>query len=805
VVKLLFTVAWRNFYRDKLTSFIQLSGLVIGIACFVLIQLYVGHQKSFNSQFTAAEDIYRINLIRDENKPQAATPLRLSKELTSNFQQISDATRVSDGGVSVKHLQSVYAEKSLFVDRNYFEFFDFELIEGDILTALNAPDSLILHEDTAVKYFSRSQGIIGKRLTINGKEHQVTGVIKKSNTPHTMPLTLLLPIESYFSLLPSQAWQERWNYNATVTFAKIDNESDIDNLTRLVSDYYDLRAKGSSSFKTNRVVIEPLLDIYLNNVTTYSLTPPGSAVMVTIFSVISIMILVLACVNFTNLSTAAAMRRGKDVGVRKALGASKNQLVTQYLVEAILLTVLATLIAVLTVKLALPAFNLLMNAEISLTFSLLFISQLFGLAIFVGIAAGSYPAFYLSNLSPAHVLKGLVTTSKSGVLLRQSLIVLQFGIAAFLVVTSLIVNWQMQYVKDMPQGFERENVIIVSRGADIFNAFKAQAVRHPDVIATTMSHTVPTKPTRTSNVVRPSSDISNEIWVGSNPVSFDFFQTFGIKLLSGRDFSKAYVNDVYEENENDWPASTGKLIINQSLATTLGWSPEEAINQMVTLGGGGDDGLHNHQIIAVVEDSHYINAKNAIPPMIYVLSGQPQDLSLRWTAIRFKAGTSLQTIKDMEQIWLGLDGSLAFKYNWLTDLFSASYRNENQQTSLLNVFTFLAIAVTAIGLFGLAAFNTQRRVKEIAVRKVLGASTAQLCFMLVNQFSSLVALANVIALPVAYFLMRDWLNGFIYRIDMPYSAYLLSALFSLIIAYVTVMVIAVKAASAKPVDSLSCE
>ena len=805
MVKLLFIVAWRNFYRDKLTSLIQLSGLVIGIACFVLIQLYVDHQKSFNSQFTAAKEIYRINLIRDENKPQAATPLRLSKELTSNFQQISDATRVSDGGVSVKHLQNVYAEKSLFVDRNYFEFFDFELIEGDILTALNAPDSFILHEDTAVKYFSRSQGIIGKRLTINGKEHQVTGVIKKSNTPHTMPLTLILPIESYFSLLPSQAWQERWNYNATVTFAKIDNESDIDNLTRLVSDYYDLRAKGSSSFKTNRVVIEPLLDIYLNNVTTYSLKPPGSAVMVTIFSVISIMILLLACVNFTNLSTAAAMRRGKDVGVRKALGASKNQLITQYLVEAILLTGLATLIAVLTVELALPAFNTLMNAEISLTFSLLFIAQLFGLAIFVGIAAGSYPAFYLSNLSPAHVLKGLVASSKSGVLIRQSLIVLQFGIAAFLVVTSLIVNWQMQHVKNMPLGFERENVIIVSRGADIFNAFKAQAVRHPDVISTTMSHTVPTKPTRTSNVVRPSNDITNEIWVGSNPVSFDFFQTFGIKLLSGRDFSKANINDIYEENKNDWPASTGKLILNQSLATTLGWSPEEAIDQMVTLGGGGGDGLHNHQIIAVVEDSHYINAKNAIPPMIYVLSGQPQDLSLRWTAIRFKAGTSLQSIKDMEQVWLGLNGSLAFKYDWLTDLFSASYRNENQQTSLLNVFTFLAIAVTAIGLFGLAAFNTQRRVKEIAVRKVLGASTAQLCFMLVNQFSSLVVLANVIALPVAYFLMRDWLNGFIYRIDMPYSAYLLSALFSLIIAYVTVMVIAVKAASAKPVDSLSCE
>jgi len=805
VLKLLLIVAWRNFCRDKITSFIQLSGLVIGLACFILIQLYVNNQESYNTQFTDAQSIYRINLIRDENKPQAATPLRLSQELTSNFQQIDDATRVASNDISVKHSQNIYAERALFVDKNYFSFFDFELLEGDIHTALNAPDSLVLHEDMAIKYFSRSTGVLGNRLTINGKEHQITAIIRKNNTPHTMPLTLILPIENYFSLLPSKAWETRWNYNSTVTFAKIANKSSIENLTRAVSDYYDERAKGSSSFKTNRVIIEPLLDVYLNNETTYSLIPPGSAVMVTVFGIIALMILLLACVNFTNLSTAAAMRRGKDVGVRKALGASKQQLVVQYLLEAVLLTSVASAISLCVVELFLPSFNILMNTEMEFTFSASMTLQLISLTLWVAIAAGSYPAFYLSNLSPAHVLKGLVSTSMAGNLLRQGLIILQFGIAAFLLVSSLIVNWQMQFVKDMPQGFDRENVVVVHRGADIYNSFKTQLASHPDVISITMSHTVPTKPTRTSNIVRPVNDISSEIWVGSNPVSYDFFQTFGIKLLSGRDFSKTYVNDIYVENESDWQASTGKLIINQSLATTLGWSPEEAIDQMVTLGGGGGDGLHNHQIIAVVEDSHYINAKNAIPPMIYVLSGQPRDLSLRWTSIRLKAGASLQTVKEIEQVWLGLDGNLAFKYNWLSDLFSASYRNENQQTELLNIFTLLAILVTAIGLFGLAAFNTQRRVKEIAVRKIIGASTSQLCFMLVNQFSRLVLLANIIALPIAYWLMRDWLNGFIYRIDMPYSAFILSGIFSLVIAYITVIMIAYRAATAKPVDSLSCE
>ena len=804
MLKLLLIVAWRNFSRDKVTSAIQLVGLIIGIACFILIQQYVDQQKSYNQQFTDAESIYRVNLQRDDNRAQALTTLALAEGLDSNFSQVDSVTRVSRSNISVKHQQNVFSERGLYVDSNYFDFFDFELIEGDIHTALDAPDSLVLHEALAIKYFARSSGVIGSRLTINGKEHQVTAVVKKTTTASTMPATLLIPIKNFYEQLPAVDWAERWNYAATVTFAKITDTTNIQTVASDVSRYYDSRTKGLSSYKKRQITFEPLRELYLNNNVAYSLIPPGSAAMVNVFSIISYMILVLACVNFTNLSTAAAMRRGKDVGVRKALGASKGQLVTQYLVETVLLTAIATLLSLVVITLCLPTFNQLMNVEISLTYSMLFITQISGLTLLVGMVSGSYPAFFLSNLSPAHVLKGLVTTSKSGVLLRRSLIIIQFAIAAFLVVTSLVVNWQMQFIKDMPQGFDRENVLIVSYGEKIYPAFKNQVERHPDVISASMSHTVPTKSTRTSNTVRRLEDMTTEIWTGNNPVHYDFFSTFGITILAGRDFSTAYVNDTYQENKDDWQSSTGKLIINQTLATTLGWSPEEAVGKMLTL-GGGNEGLHNHQIIAVVEDTHYVNAKNVVPPMTYILSAKPEQRPLRWVSIRLKAGASLQTVKDLEQIWLGLDGKLAFKYNWLSDLFSASYRNENQQTNLLNIFTLIAITVTAIGLFGLAAFNTQRRIKEIAIRKILGASTAQLCFMLVNQFSSLVLLANLLALPLAYLLIQDWLNGFIYRIAMPYSAFLLSALFCLVIAYVTVMAVAFKAATAKPVDSLTCE
>jgi len=804
VVKLFFIVAWRNFYRDKLTSSIQLLGLVIGISSFLLVQLYVDNQKSYNTQFAEAQNIYRVNLTRDDRRPQASTTLALASTLSSNYAQVDDTTRVARSTISVKHQQTVFSERVLYADSNYFQFFDFELLEGDIHTALNAPDGLVLHEDWAIKYFGQSTGVIGSRLTVNGKEHQVTAIVKKTLQPNTMPITLLIPMENFYRQLPALDWAERWNFAATVTFAKITDKTAIAELSTNLAQYYDDRTKGISSYKKRTITFQPLLDIYLDNNTAYSLVTPGSKVMVTVFGIISLMILLLACVNFTNLATAAAMRRGKDVGVRKALGASKGQLICQYLFEAVLLTSAATLMAIVAVQLFTPAFNLLMNADIALTFTMPLLLKLISLTLIVALFAGSYPAFYLSNLSPALVLKGLINSSLSGTLLRKGLIVLQFTIAAFLIVSSLIVNGQMQFIKDMPQGFDRENVIVISRGENIYEAFKNQASRHPDVVAVTMSHTVPTKGTRTSNTVRRIDDISTEIWAGNNPISYNFFQTYGIRLLAGRDFSKAFINDAYQENKEDWQSSKGKIIINQTLATVLGYSPQEAVGQMITL-GGGNEGLHNHQIIGVVEDSHYINAKNTVPPMTYDLSATAQERPLRWVSIRLKAGSSLQSVKDLEQIWLSLDGNLAFKYSWLSDLFSASYRNENQQTQLLSIFTLLAILVTAIGLFGLAAFNTQRRVKEIAVRKVLGASTAQLCFMLVNQFSSLVVLANIIGLPLAYFLMRDWLNDFVYRIDMPYSAYVFSAVGSLAIAYCTVMFIAYQAATAKPVDSLSCE
>ena len=385
MIKLLLIVAWRNFCRDKLTSFIQLFGLSIGLCCFIITQQYVSHQQSFNALFSNAEQIYRINLIRDENKPQALTPIRLAQELNTNFEQIEDATHISVGSVSVKHQQSVFSERATFVGSNYFDFFDFELLAGDIETALNVPNSLVLYQDTAIKYFGTSQGVIGKMLEINQQQFQITAVIKKTTQPHTMPLNMIMPIKQFVALLPSPALENSWSFNATITFAKIIDQAAVPTLTNIASDYYQERTRGISSFNSNRVTFNKLTDIYLDNNVSRTLIPPGSKTMVQAFGIVSLLILILACVNFTNLATAAAIRKAKDVGVRKALGASKLQLIAQYLIEAVMISTIATLIALLLTILILPAFNLLMATEMTLVFNFSMMLQLCLLTVSVGV------------------------------------------------------------------------------------------------------------------------------------------------------------------------------------------------------------------------------------------------------------------------------------------------------------------------------------------------------------------------------------------------------------------------------------
>ncbi|QPB83390.1 FtsX-like permease family protein [Pseudoalteromonas rubra] len=804
MISLLFTMTWRNMLRSKRTTVIQLLSLIIGLTCFMLIQLYVAHQHSFNSHFKDADNIYRINLLRDDNRPQTLTPLRLAEELTSNFPEITDTTRISVSTISVRNSSGVFAERALFVDENFFSFFDYSLIEGDVHTALQAPDKVVLHEAQARKYFSRSTQFIGEQLDINGKSYQVAAIIKYSAAPSTIPREIILPIQNYFQQLPNERWRTLWNFNATITFAKVTQATAIKSLTASISDYYQQRVEGLSSYKRYRVMLEPLLDVYLNATATRSLIPPGSREMVDTFVLISFMLLVLACINFTNLATATSLRRAREVGIKKALGASPNQLALHYLIESLFITLFALGAALALTAMLLGAFNQLMGSQIALTLSFKHILTLILTLLCVTLLAGGYPALFLSRMNAALVLKGVIDAGKGGVLFRRILMVIQFIIAMLLLIASTVVSHQMHYLSTMAQGYDRENVLIINPGAAVYQDFKRQVSRFADVASLSMSHTIPTKATRTSAIVRTQETPGNEIWVGNNPVSYDYFRTMGITLLSGRVFQRQFPGDPYFEDNQNTGNTRGNLIINATLAAKLDADPNEIIGRFLTL-GSASEGLHRHQVIGVVEDTHHVDASQRVPPMIYVLSESPEDMALRWIAIRLKSGFNQDVLQQLEQTWLALDSNRAFKYEWLSGLFDAQYHNQTQHLQLLELFTLIALVMSVAGLYAVAAFTLSQSLKEIAIRQIMGAKNWQIYALFQLRFGILVLFATLVALPIAFILLGDWLNQYIYRIELPTSAFVMSSLACLAMAGVTVQVVALKAVRSRPVDTLKRE
>ncbi|MCO7191179.1 ABC transporter permease [Pseudoalteromonas sp. XMcav2-N-2] len=801
MISLLLTMTWRNMWRSKRTAVIQLLSLVIGLTCFMLIQLYVSHQHNFNAHFKNAENIYRINLIRDDNRPQTLTPLRLAEELTSNFPEVTEVTRISVSTISISNASGVFAERALFVDENFFSFFDYTLIEGDVHTALQAPDKVVMHEAQALKYFSRSTQVIGERLNINGKPYQVSAVIRYSGAPSTIPNEIILPIQNYFQQLPNERWQTLWNFNATITFAKITQATAIPSLTANISDYYQQRVEGLSSYKRYRVMFEPLLDVYLNATATRSLIPPGSQEMVNTFVLVSFMLLTLACINFTNLATAASLRRAREVGVKKALGASPSQLALHYLIESLFITLLALGAALALTALLLGAFNQLMGAQITLSLTFEHAFTLILTLLCVTLLAGGYPALFLSRMNAALVLKGVVDTGHGATLFRRILMVIQFIIATLLLIASTVVSQQMDHLSTMVQGYDRENVLIINRGATVYQDFKRQVSRYDDVISLSMSHTIPTKATRTSAIVRTHEAPGNEIWVGNNPVSYDYFRTMGIALLSGRVFTRQSPGDPYFEDEQNTANTRGNLIINATLAARLNADPNNVIGRYLTL-GSVSEGLHRHQIIGVVEDTHHVDASQHVPPMVYILSEKPEDLALRWIAIRLKAGFNPDVLQQLEQTWLELDSSKAFKYEWLASLFDAQYHNQAQHLQLLKLFTLIAMVMSVTGLYAVASFTLLQSLKEIAIRQIMGAKNWQIYGLFQLRFGVLVLLATLIALPIAFILLTDWLNQYVYRIELPVSVFAVSSFACLALAGITVQMVAFNAVRSRPVETL---
>jgi len=797
----------RNLFNNPLSSIINLLGLTMGFGCFILITLYINFETSYDKAFSKAESIYRLDHIQN-SADLAITPYILAETFKDKFTEINDFVRIIQWKETLKRDNNdAFNEFTYFADENLFELFDFPFVSGDPLTALSAPSNIVLSEEKAIKFFGNTN-VLDQVLRIRGHDFKVTGVISSNFGPTTLPVDIILPLKAAVIARPGFAnfFLTTWNGASVRSYVTLKSGTDVDSFTKRASQYADERGKVTSPDRSYGVKSIPLLDIHLHAKSRRGLIPNGSITAVYSFSAIAVLILFLACINFMNLSTARATQRAKEVGVRKSLGAYNSQLVVQFIGESVAFAMLSFVLSLVFVTILFPHFIDLLGVDMPFAlFDGLLVIGLLILAIFVGAIAGSYPAFYLSAFKPALVLKGNVSRGNAGILLRKGLVILQFAIASTLIIATSTVYSQMQLAKSISLGYERDNLIILNNVGESFDALSNQLLSSPDIETVVMSHVVPTESPRSTTLARVIDQQGRETRVDTdnNYVGYGFFKTYGIKLISGRVFSEEFTQDVFVDNDDE-ALIKGNIIVNEELVRSLGMTPQNILGVVVAM--GSSNSLQKHKVVGVVNSSYYKSIRTPMKAMIYFnYLNKTAEFTMPRTTVKIKDGALLSGLSHINRSWKQMNPGTPISRTFLDDNYNALYQNEEKQSNMLNVFAVLAIMITGLGLFGLASFTTQRRIKEIGIRKVLGASVWQISRLITSEFTRLVIIANVVAWPFAYYVMNDWLQTFANRIDLHLLIFLLSGVLTIAVSWLTVGGLAYKAAMTKPIHSLRCE
>ena len=791
MIKNYLTVAVRNIARNKTFSAINILGLAIGMACCILILLYVQDELSYDQHHEHAHRIYRLaeeTHIAGQTRRIAITSFPMGPALVQDYPTVVDAVRFfrNDERTLVANQQNHFYERGvLFTDANVFRVFDFPLSKGDPQTALQEPYSIVLTEKMARKYFG-DQDPMGQMLSVGEAECKITGVLKDTDQNTHLQ----------FNFLASPIKRKDWIDHDYYTYLLLQDNHAADELETKLPDFIEryigkqLKAAGGQI----RPFLQPLTDIYLHSHLEFEISPNGDIRYVYLFLIIAFFVLVLACINFMNLSTARSASRSKEVGMRKVVGANRAQLIRQFIGESILLALLALLFAVVLVEVSLPAFNAFIQRELVLDYTgswdVLF--ALLGVALFAGMLSGIYPAFFLSAFQPVEVLKstlkrGLKTSSS-----RKTLVVFQFVISIILIIGTVVVYHQSDYIKNKKLGFNKEQVIVIPIDRQLAKRYKPTVSAHVAVLNVSASSTVPGREIA-AHLFRPSLDVAHKDASLLNVMHVDqeFIQTFGIEVLEGRAFSEDVGSD-----------RNGAFILNEAAMRHFGWT--SCANQKfenVYPEGGGLKVEVQGDVVGVVKDFHYKSLHHEIEPLVIMMGGGWTD----YLSLRIHSDDIAGTLKFLKTQWHEVVPNTPFDYSFLDDDYDKLYRIEEQIGTLFGLFSILAIFVASLGLFGLASFTAQQRIKEIGIRKVLGASVSNLVLMLSKEFALLVGLANLIAWPIAYYAMHRWLQDFAYRIDLEIWAFVLSGFLALFIALSTVSYQAWKVARTNPVDALRYE
>lgn len=785
-------IALRNLLKNKVFSLLNFAGLAVGMTAFFLIFLYVNFELSYDTFHSKSDRIYRLSC--DIKTPSeliqgSGSSAPMGKFIKKEFPEVEDMVRFYETSLLVRKGDlKIEEENTMYVDASVFSIFDFELKSGDTETALTDPFSIVISESLAKKYFGK-ESPVGQTVILGTENYssKITGVMKDIPANSQFKAEMYVSIETLKRTRPGI--EEQWGNFGATTFLLLKPQSNPQALQKkfpsLIGKHYGESLKKDKMSYT--LLLEPLKDVYLKSGREGFKT--GNINNIYIFSVIGIFILLIAFINYVNLTTARSTERAKEVGIKKVVGAGSNHLAVQFIIESIIVCLVAFILACLLSFVFLPLFNQLAGKEVSSSIfeNPAYLLQLFLISIAIGLIAGLYPAFVLSSFKPVAVLKGKFSTGRKGIILRKGLVVTQFTIAISMIIGTIVVYNQLEFMRNEDLGFTKDHILVIDTYQDKQkDAYKEEILKIPGVKSTSFASSIPGG--GNMGAYSQIENKSGEMQAANLAlyfVDFNYIPQYKIKVVAGRAFDTDFATD-----------TTQAMILNEAAVRLFGYSsPDEAIGRKFSQWG------REGKIVGVVKNFHFRSLKEEISPLSIRIN--PEAYSL--LSVNVSSKNLKTTIASLEEKWMQMIPERPFNYNFTDEFFNQQYRSEEQFGKLFFNFAILAIIISCLGLLGLALYSTLQRTKEIGIRKTLGASVGDIVNLLSKDFLTLVMYSFLIASPLAGWLMYKWLENFAYRIDLNWWFFALGGISAIIIAFATVSFQAVKAAIANPVKSLRSE
>lgn len=775
MIKNYIKTSWRNIKKNKSFSFINIMGLAVGMACCILILLWVRDELSYDNFHENYSDIYRA-VTELQGTKYTANPLAMAGVLKEKNPEILKISRFYSSFWLMKHEDKMYNERGALVDDDFFEIFTFPLLKGSQETVFAGRESIVITERTAIKYFGTEDPIGQSLLINNASELIVTGIVEDVPTNSHLQFDFLAPMK-----LMGDREHTSWSWEVA-TYMLLQKNVSWRDFEKKISGVVNERDERTNQKVT--LYLQPFSQIHL-----YSLNGTDPIIYVYIFLTIAIAILVIACINFINLSTAKSNTRAKEIGMRKVVGADRTNIIRQFLGESLLLSFLSLIAAIALVYLLMPAFNRLAEKQLTLDFTgnLTTALGLIGIALFTGLISGIYPAFMLSRFKPVSVLrKGKLQSGSGAYILRKILVVSQFTATIILIVGTIVLYQQLNYIRNKDIGLDREHVVSISMNNELwkkYKSFKNEIRQNPNVINVTAARRIPTNIGHINPVYWEGKGPDQYVTMTDASIDYDYFETLGMQIIQGRSFSEAFPTD----NKN--------YILNEEALKMTGL--EAPIGKMFSV--WDDEG----QIIGIVKNFHASSLHTEIGPVVFTLSQRHGRHS--YIFVKVKPDDLSGTLAYLEQKTKEFAPNNLFEYSFLDEEFNQQYGDDMRRGEIYKYFTFLAIFVSCLGLFGMASFTAEQRTKEIGIRKVLGASIPNVFAMVSKEFLILLFIANGIAWPAAYYLMDRMLNNYAYRTNIALWIFIVSGIAVILIALLSVGIKILKAALSNPVNSLRYE